>query len=87
VRLGRHLPRIVPIFLGQLGAPDDDALATADGAELRDNCLSAFESFLLRCPVEARPFAASIVGAAQTFVSARNTEIRARACLRMCGCV
>ncbi len=73
VRLGRHLPRIIPLFLAQLGDPSNDALATPDGAELRDNCLSAFESFLLRCPAEAGPYAGAMLDAAKAFVSSTKT--------------
>lgn len=68
-RLGRHLPRVVPILLGQLGSPDDEALANEAGAELRDNCLSAFESILPHCASRAAPFVPSIAAAAQTFAN------------------
>ena len=66
-RLGRHLPRVVPILLGQLGSPDDEVLASEAGAELRDNCLAAFESILPQCPQRSAPFVSAITDSARIF--------------------
>ena len=68
-RLGRHLPRIVPILLGQLGSPEDDALASEAGAEMRDHCFAAFEAILPHCPHLSAPFVPTVAAAAQVFVS------------------
>lgn len=52
-RLGRHLRRIVPLFLDWLGEPEE---AEPARDEERENCLQAFESFLLRSPKEVTEF-------------------------------
>ncbi|KAI8987133.1 armadillo-type protein [Pilobolus umbonatus] len=48
-RLGKHLPALIKIIIEYtLGADEDD--------ELREICLQAMESFILRCPTEISPF-------------------------------
>ncbi|CAH1761071.1 7689_t:CDS:10 [Entrophospora sp. SA101] len=42
-RLGKHLPEFLPIVIDKIKVDDD---------ELRENCLQALESFVLRCPTE-----------------------------------
>ncbi|CAG8653965.1 18991_t:CDS:10 [Rhizophagus irregularis] len=46
-RLGKHLPQFLPLVIKNVDACDDD--------ELRENCLQALESFVLRCPTEITP--------------------------------
>ncbi|PKK63192.1 TIP120-domain-containing protein [Rhizophagus irregularis] len=46
-RLGKHLPQFLPLVIKYVDACDDD--------ELRENCLQALESFVLRCPTEITP--------------------------------
>lgn len=43
-RLGRHLAVIVPLFVGFMGAPDDEAHHTDEANDLRENCLQVRET-------------------------------------------
>eukprot|EP00455_Lapot_gusevi_P028577 TRINITY_DN3053_c0_g2_i1.p1 TRINITY_DN3053_c0_g2~~TRINITY_DN3053_c0_g2_i1.p1 ORF type:complete len:1239 (+),score=571.04 TRINITY_DN3053_c0_g2_i1:71-3787(+) len=55
VRVGRYLPHIVPVLKKFCPVPNDGDHSDAV-KELRENCLQAFESILLRCPNEVTPY-------------------------------
>lgn len=55
-RMGAFLPRVLPLFVRFCGDPDDEALQTDQGNDLRETCLLAFESFVLRCPSHVTAF-------------------------------
>lgn len=67
-RLGRHLDRIVPLFLRFCGNPDDESHHNDAANELRENCFPGLESFVLRCPREVAPFLASILQVSVAFM-------------------
>ena len=60
-RLGRHLDRLVPLFLRFCGESDDENPQNESANELREHCLPGLESFVLRCPKEVSPYMASIL--------------------------
>lgn len=60
-RLGRHLDRLVPLFLRFCGRPDEEGSQNESADELREHCLPGLESFVLRCPREVSPYIASIL--------------------------
>ncbi|CAG8684896.1 5405_t:CDS:10, partial [Acaulospora colombiana] len=51
-RLGKYLPQFLPLVINHIDVNDD---------ELRENCLQALESFVLRCPTEITPYIDSII--------------------------
>lgn len=65
-RLGRHLIKLVPLFMDCIGAPisaDDDTMEDVHDDqdmiiqnEIREYCLTAIESFVKCCPQEITPF-------------------------------
>lgn len=60
-RLGQHLSELVPIITGYaINADEDD--------ELREICLQALESFVLRCPTEIGPFVDQISNLALEYI-------------------
>ena len=67
-RLGRHLDRLVPLFLRFCGEPDDENPQNETANELREHCLPGLESFVLRCPKEVSPYIGSILKAALGFM-------------------
>jgi len=67
-RLGRHLDRVVPLFLRFCGDPEDEDHHTEQAAELRENCFQGFESFVLRCPREVVPHLQQIIQVALAFL-------------------
>ena len=67
-RLGRHLDRLVPLFLRFCGEPDDENPQNEMANELREHCLPGLESFVLRCPKEVSPYITSILKAAIGFM-------------------
>jgi len=54
-RLGRHLGDIVPVLASAVGGVDDESMESDDACELRETCLHALESLVLRCPGEVSP--------------------------------
>jgi len=62
-RLGRELKRIIPLFMTFCDNPK-----YAEDTEMLENCLQAFESFVLRCPKEITPHLDAIVGTSLRFV-------------------
>lgn len=67
-RLGRHLDKIVPLFLRFCGDPDDETQQTDPANELRENCFPGLESFVLRCPREVAPFLPDIIKVSIAFM-------------------
>lgn len=67
-RLGRHLERIIPLFVRFCGDPADESQHTDTANELRENCFPGLESFVLRCPREVSPFLNSILKVALAFL-------------------
>jgi len=64
-RLGKHLPRIVPLLLACMGSAAEagEAGNTDHGNELRENCLQAFEACALHSPRELAPFVGPVLAA------------------------
>jgi hypothetical protein len=63
VRIGRYLGSIVPLlerFCAVQAAPSSSAVLETF-LELRENCLQAFESIIVRCPREVQPHLNNIV--------------------------
>ncbi|KAJ3295312.1 Cullin-associated NEDD8-dissociated protein 1 [Borealophlyctis nickersoniae] len=58
-RLGTHLDQVLPLVLKYAGFEDD---------ELRENCLNALESFVLRLPTEITPHISTIVSLALGYI-------------------
>jgi cullin-associated NEDD8-dissociated protein 1 len=67
-RLGRHLDRLVPLFLRFCGRPDEEGSQNESADELREHCLPGLESFVLRCPREVSPYISSILAVALGFM-------------------
>jgi cullin-associated NEDD8-dissociated protein 1 len=67
-RLGRHLDKIVPLFLRFCGDPNDEAQQTDAANELRESCFPGLESFVLRCPREVAPFLSDILKVSISFM-------------------
>ena len=67
-RLGRHLERLVPLFLRFCGEPDDESLQNDAANELREHCFPGIESFVLRCPREVSPCLDSILNVSIAFM-------------------
>jgi cullin-associated NEDD8-dissociated protein 1 len=59
-RLGKHLSRIIPLFLHFLGDSNDESTQNDAYNELRESCFPGLESFVLRCPKEVQPFVGQI---------------------------
>lgn len=51
--MGAYLGQILPLVIKYTQTDNDD--------ELRENCLQALESFVLRCPTEITPYITQIV--------------------------
>lgn len=62
-RLGRELKRIIPLFMSFC---EDDKYK--EDTEMLENCLQAFESFVLRCPKEIGPHLDSIIATGIAFI-------------------
>lgn len=60
-RLGKHLHRIIPVFIHFVGDPDDERQWTNQGNDLREHCFTGLESFVLRCPREVSPFVLDVL--------------------------
>jgi hypothetical protein len=60
-RLGKHLNRIIPLFLHFLGDSHDESSQNDAFNELRESCFPGLESFVLRCPKEIIPFLPQII--------------------------
>jgi len=61
-RLGRHLKKLVPLFLECIGVRDEelgDDNEAAMKCEIREFCFNGLESFVKCCPVEIAPFLVS----------------------------
>ncbi len=67
-RLGRHLDKIVPLFLRFCGDPNDEIQQTDAANELRENCFPGLESFVLRCPREVASFLPDILKVSIAFM-------------------
>ncbi|KAF0545102.1 TATA-binding protein interacting [Gigaspora margarita] len=58
-RLGKYLPQFLPLVFDNININDD---------ELRENCLQALESFVLRCPTEITPNINTIIDLALVYL-------------------
>jgi len=67
-RLGRHLDRLIPLFLRFCGDPSDESQQTAAADELREHCFPGLESFVLRCPREVSPHLEAILTCTTQFM-------------------
>jgi cullin-associated NEDD8-dissociated protein 1 len=67
-RLGRHLDRLVPLFLRFCGSADEESSQNEAADELREHCLPGLESFVLRCPKEVSPYVTLILETALGFM-------------------
>jgi cullin-associated NEDD8-dissociated protein 1 len=67
-RLGKHLDRMVPLFLKNCGDFDDEDMQTEAYDDLRESCLQALESFLLKCPREVEKHIPEILQKAIQFL-------------------
>jgi cullin-associated NEDD8-dissociated protein 1 len=67
-RLGRHLDRLIPLFLRFCGDPEDENQQTDSANELRENCFPGLESFVLRCPREVSPYLPQILATSISFM-------------------
>eukprot|EP01038_Epipyxis_sp_PR26KG_P006809 gene6809-9325_t len=67
-RLGRHLDKIVPLFLRFCGDPNDESLHNDTANELRENCFPGLESFVTRCTREVAPFLSNIIEVSIAFM-------------------
>jgi len=67
-RLGKHLERVVPLFLRFCGDPNDESQQTDAANELRESCFPGLESFVLRCPREVAPFLDDVLKVAVSFM-------------------
>jgi cullin-associated NEDD8-dissociated protein 1 len=67
-RLGRHLNRLIPLFLKFCGNPDDEDQQTDEANELREYCFPGLESFVLKCPREVTPFIDDILQVSVEFM-------------------
>lgn len=68
-RLGRHLDRLVPLFLRFVGDPNDESMQTDAINELRENCFPGLESFVLRCPREVSNYIGPILSLSMKFMN------------------
>jgi len=68
-RLGRHLDRLVPLFLRFVGEPNDESMQTDAINELRENCFPGLESFVLRCPREVSNYIGPILSLSMKFMN------------------
>ncbi|KAG0170737.1 Cullin-associated NEDD8-dissociated protein 1 [Apophysomyces sp. BC1034] len=60
-RLGKYLPKLVPIIVTFTSEADEDD-------ELREICLQSLESFILRCPTEIAPYVEQIISLSLEYV-------------------
>ncbi len=67
-RLGRHLNRIVPLFLRFCGDADDESQQTDEANELRESCFPGLESCVHTCPKEVSAFLPDILKVTLSFV-------------------
>jgi cullin-associated NEDD8-dissociated protein 1 len=56
IRIGSYLERIVPLLSKFCDSNHNLNLSPSSLDELRENCLSAFETLVLRCPHEINPY-------------------------------
>lgn len=68
-RLGRHLDAIVPVLTTAVGSVDDPAMHSDDACELRETCLHAMESLVLRCPAEVQAHMDDVEDLARGFLA------------------
>ncbi|KAG1427949.1 hypothetical protein G6F59_003503 [Rhizopus arrhizus] len=61
IRLGRHLPELVPIIISYTKKSEEDD-------ELREICFQTLESFIYRCPTEIAPFVNEITQLALEYI-------------------
>jgi cullin-associated NEDD8-dissociated protein 1 len=67
-RLGKHLEKIVPLFLKFCGSPEDENQHSDAYNELRETCFPGLESFVSRCPREVTPFLLVILDVSLQFM-------------------
>ncbi|KAJ3020912.1 Cullin-associated NEDD8-dissociated protein 1 [Thoreauomyces humboldtii] len=58
-RFGQHLDKALPLVFELVQSSDD---------ELRENCLHALDSFVLRCPTEMTPYIAKVTAMSLTYI-------------------
>jgi cullin-associated NEDD8-dissociated protein 1 len=66
-RLGRHLDRIIPLFIHLCGDPTDESQQTEEYNDIREQSFPGLESFVLKCPLEVTPHVSSILDIALRF--------------------
>ena len=67
-RMGPHLHAMVPLFLRTCGSPEDEALQTERGDDLRESSFQAFAALAARCRPQVDAFLEEMVACALRFM-------------------
>lgn len=65
---GRHLDKLIPLFIKSCGNGRDENQQTEEFNELREYCFPGLESFVLRCRKEVTPFIDDILAVSMNFI-------------------